>query len=368
MNKKYLYQISAFLLGTILMVGCVEWDEFESLDLDAAPTVTVVQSAVGDSLIAVDVTSSANGFVSVIILEGTGNVVPSDSVALLKGNVSYLDFASVEVEADVAVTVTFASGIEQDASYEVMAVSANADGVVSEVAVLAITTADTYAPAFVSASPDFTYDPIIEPGDTIVISFDEPVILGSGAFSFEGFYSGDVFEVTNATVSGNNVYLPVPVDFAYREYIWLHWETGAVVDAEGNETSALTTFLDGGAFSGAFWRIVAMKHPVLSVTPDVEVDQIAGFTITLTFGDNVSIANLEDGDITIVYDDEGGLVTTADVPAADVLAAGMEVTIDQSSFVPTTGTVTLVVPEGVIGVGIGNPNAEYSATWNIATL
>ena len=113
MKTRYLYQFGALLLVMIAMVSCIKWEEFESLDLDAAPTVSIDVVSVGDSSITVNLTSTLDGYVSAILVYGTGNAVP-DSSSLLTSNVLYEEFVSVEVTGGQAVSYTFTEGVEQD--------------------------------------------------------------------------------------------------------------------------------------------------------------------------------------------------------------------------------------------------------------
>jgi len=223
-NTRILFKLSALLLGIVLMFGCAEWEEFESLDVASAPSVTVELANAADSTVTVDVTNSMDGFVSVILLADTGNAVPEDGEALLTENVAYDQFASMEAAAGEAVSVTF-DGLVQNSLYEVMAVAANGDGVVSEVSVLEVSTGDAYAPGLVEAVPGFTYSPVVDMGDTIMLVFDEPVAIGDGSFSFETFFGGQLEEVPadHVFASGNMVGVVLPFDPAYGDYLWMHW-------------------------------------------------------------------------------------------------------------------------------------------------
>lgn len=368
-NTSILFKISALLLGIVLMFGCAEWEEFESLDVASAPSVTVTLESTADSTVTVDVTNSMDGFVAAIILADTGNPVPEDAEALLTGNVVYDQYDYMEAAADEAVEITF-SGLVQNSMYEIMAVAANEDGVVSEVSVLEVTTGDAYAPSFVEATPGFTYDPVIFPGDTIYATFDEPIMLGDGNFSFETFFLGQLEEVPDDHVflAGEaTVGVILPFEPAYGDYLWLHWEEGAVTDLVGNEVTALTTIFDGenGVFVGAYWRMAQVEMDVESFTPDTDVAQDPGFDIVLTYGSGVDAGDVADGDITLTYDDGAGIVVTVDVMADDLVVSGGDLTIPQVEMIPFGGTVTVHVPEGVLSLGFGNPNAEFSATWDV---
>lgn len=253
--------------------------------------------------------------------------------------------------------------------YEIMAVAANEDGVLSEVEVLEVRTDDSNAPGLVATYPGFTYDPTLAQGDTIVLEFDEPVQLGEGAFSIETFFTGQLVEVPaeNVIAQGPYVFVILPAEFPYREYIWMHWEANAVTDLSGNGVDALTTYFDGdaGAFVGAYWRMMTMPIAVESVAPGDGTTQAAGFDIVMSFGTGVDAGDVADGDITLTYDDGAGIVTMVGVPAADVAAAGGDVTVSQNAFAATTGTVTIDVPEGIIFDAFGNPNSAFTASWTL---
>jgi len=366
-NTRILFKLSALLLGIVLMFGCAEWEEFESLDVASAPSVTVELANAADSTVTVDVTNSMDGFVSVILLADTGNAVPEDGEALLTENVAYDQFASMEAAAGEAVSVTF-DGLVQNSLYEVMAVAANEDGVVSEVSVLEVSTGDAYAPGLVEAVPGFTYSPVVDMGDTIMLVFDEPVAIGDGSFSFETFFGGQLEEVPadHVFASGNMVGVVLPFDPAYGDYLWMHWEADAVTDLVGNGVDALTTIFDSdnGAFIGAYWRMVQVAMAP-SIAPATDDAQAPGFDIVLSFDAGVDAGDVADGSITLTYDDGAGVITTVDVPAADVTASGTDLTIAQTVFTPTSGTVTVDVPAELLSIGFGNPSAAVSATWDL---
>ena len=367
-RNKYLIQGSVFLLSIFMMFGCVQWEEFESIDVASAPTVTVVVSSAADSSIVVDVTSSMDGFVAAILLTGTANDT-SDAEALLTGNVLYESYAYGEAEASVA--NSFAFSAVQDSDYEIMAVAANSDGVVSSVAIVTVATTDTHAPTLVSISPESSYS-AATPFDVVFsIEYDENVVLGDGEFSFETWYGGEVIAVAaeDVNVAGNIVSFGLPFVPDYREYLWLHWEEGTVTDNAGNAADGFTTVFDGAGFVGAYWRVVAMDMDVVTVAPDVAVAQAEGFDIVLTFSDGVDAGDVADGDITLEYNANDTITMyTQFVPAADVVASGNTLTISQTGTTLASGMVTLTIPEGLLFVGIGNPVVAIKETWNIAEV
>ncbi len=371
MKTKYLYQLSAFLLGIIVMFGCAKFEDFESLDLDPAPIVSLTLVSAADSTISVDVTSSMSGYVAAILLTGTGNEVP-DSSALLQQNVLYDEYKFLEAVANETISFTYAS-VVQDAEYEVMAVAVNEDGMVSDVSVLAVSSTDSYGPQLVSTTPEITYGYALDPDVALVLTFDEAVILGSGDFSYEVPWSGiPIVDIPaeNVSVDGVNVFITIPDGYIHGDYFWLHYEEGAVVDAAGNETEALSTYYDGdlNAFIGVYWSVVPIYMEPVSITPDVAVAQAADFDIVLTFSDYVSAVGdtIYSGDITLTYDDGAGMVTQVDVPSEDVVIAGTTVTISQTVFSPGGGTVTVDIPEDIMTVYYDNPIVAITETWDIA--
>lgn len=362
-------QISTFLLGLILLVGCAEFEEFESAELSDGPALTVSLSAAGDSLITVEMTSNTNGYIVAALMSDTANPVPENKESLAKGNIVNDEYFYKEVEVNEVVSYTFTSGVLQNALYEIMAVAADENGVLSAIEVLEVATVDTYAPGFVTSYPEFTYDPTLAQRDTIVLEFDEMVMLGDGSFSIETYFTGQLLEVPaeNLFVVENYVFVVLPADFPYREYIWMHWEADAVTDLSGNGVEAFNTYYDAdaGSFVGAFWRMMTMPFDVQSVTPENGSDQTPGFDIVLSFAVTVDISELTDGDIILTYNDGAGMTTIIEVPVADISAAGGEVTIGQNAFAASTGTVTIDIPAGVIFDGFGNPNSAFSASWNL---
>jgi hypothetical protein len=364
-----MYQISTFLLGLIFLAGCAQFEEFESAELSDGPALTVSLSAAGDSLITVEMTSSANGYIVAALMSDTANPVPENKESLAKGNIVNDEYFYKEVEANEVVSYTFTTGVFQNAFYEIMAVAADENGVLSDIEVLEVATADTYAPGFVTSYPGFTYDPILVQGDTIVLEFDEMVVLGEGNFSIETFFTGQVVEVPagNLFAVENYVFVILPEEFPYREYIWMHWEADAVEDISGNGVAALNTTYDSdaGAFLGAYWRMTSMSFDVQSVTPEDGSDQTPGFDIVLSYKEAVDISELTDGDIILTYNDGAGITSIIEVPLADISATGGDIIIRQNAFLASAGTVTIDIPAGVVFDGFGNSNNAFTASWNL---
>ena len=150
-----------------------------------------------------------------------------------------------------------------------------------------------------------------------------------------------------------------------REYLWLSYPEGAFTDHSGNLAAAIETGFndEGNGFVGLYWRAEARLFEVQSVSPeDGGLIVASAFCIVVTFEEAVDADDVSDGDITLSYDD-GLNVLTRSVLASELSVDGNELTI-AASYAPSPGmSITLDIPEDVLGIGIGNPNAEFTASW-----
>ncbi|MFZ5938941.1 MAG: hypothetical protein ACOYXB_00070 [Bacteroidota bacterium] len=362
MKTRYLKKFGAFILLGILAASCATFEDYESLDLPDAPTVTLQLVTAADSSITVSLSTSMEGYIGICILEGTGNAVP-DSGNLLTGNLNYIDFVSRKLAANTAESITLGQDmIEQDMSYEVMAVAANSDGVVSAVTVLEVQTSDTHAPNPIGSDPESSFDQVYTPGDPVEIFFDEWVVVDpEKEFLFETYFTGLTFGADSAVSTGYSI-LVYPSELVPNgDYFQLSYEEGVVSDMSGNPVAALSSSLDDAV--GFFWRAV-------KVVMDAEVgpageSQPADFTVTLTFGDFVDFSSAyTTGDVAFVYYTETG-ENKIYVPDGNISISDNVVTITQP-FVAASGTVVeLSVPQGAFSVGVYNPSGEISANWTI---
>ncbi|MEZ5070972.1 MAG: hypothetical protein R2751_08400 [Bacteroidales bacterium] len=352
----------------LTLVSCFEFEEFESTNMGAAPTITLAEVSVQDSSITVSVTSSADGYASVILLPGSGNAVPEDAEDLLTNNVASLEFQSKKVSGSTAAEFTF-SGLIQYAVYEVMAAANNGNGKISTVATLVVGTEDSHAPVLSATDPGITYSPVLAPDGPVYLVFDEPVLYDdSKDLTFSTWYGGADILASAVEVDGNVVTVTPAEAFGYRDYVWLSYPAGAFTDHAGNEVEEMVTYLDGSSFVGLYWRVEAFTYEPESVSPAAGAVADPAFTVVLTFADVVDADDVADGDITFTYVETvaGGTVTyDLAVPSSDVSAAGNDLTI-VPPMVPVSGTeVTITIPEGLLGIGYGNPNAEFTETWTI---
>jgi len=366
-NIKYIKRIGIFVLALVMTAACVKWEQETSPTLESASTVTLAVLSSGDSSVVVSYSSSANGYVALNLFEGTGNEVPAeeaDREAFLTGNVTSMEYIRSETEAGTVYQYTF-EGLIQNTSYEVMGVANNSDGVVSQAELLPIATADNYNPVLTGTDPEVTYDPILPIDGSVTLIFDEPILYDDTKdLTFSEFYDGEDVVAGSVTVSGNTATVALGADLTNRDYVLLSYPEGAFTDLAGNPADSVASYLDGSSFVGLYWRAEAKDFEAVSVTP-TDTYQDPGFDIVVTFAEGVSVSGVEDGDITLTYDDGLDVLTKA-VLASELSAAGNELTITQSYMAPQGVEVMLSIPEDVLSIGIGNPNAEVAASWIIA--
>jgi hypothetical protein len=362
-SNKYFKPIGLLVVLALMVVSCTEFEEFQSKTYGSGPTITLAQVAVQDSTFTVSVTSSADGYASVILLPGTGNTPPEDPEDLATGNLNAMAYQSKKVTANTAKNFTF-TGLVQDAAYEVMAVGTNLDGKYSDVSTLAVGTDDTYPPVLVGTSPSTGYTPILPVDGSVDLIFDEPVIYDNTKdLVFREFYDAADVVAGSVTVSGNTATVTLGENLTYRDYVLLSYPEGAFTDLSGNPVAAMDSHPDGSTFVGLFWRAEAMVYDPESIAP-AETVVPADFDIVITFPDSVHASRVTDGDITLTYDD-GRDVLIRSVLASEVSTAGNDLTITQSYTAGPGVSVTLNIPAEILDIGINNPNAVITSSWSI---
>ena len=300
-NIKYIKRIGIFVLALVISAACVKWDEETSPPMDPASTVTLGVSSVGDSSVVISYSNSSAGFVALNLFAGTGNTVPTeleDREAMLTGNVVSMDYYTGETVGGETYTVTF-DGLIQDASYEVMGVANNADGIVSDVVVQVVNTADSHPPVLLDTDPVVGYDPVLPVDGSVTLIFDEPIAYDNTKdLTFSEFFDGEDVLAGDVTVSGNTATVSLGADLTNRDYVLLSYPEGTFTDLTGNQVAAMDSYLDGNAFVGLYWRAEAMDFEAISVTP-VEDLVLSGFDIVVTFAEEVDadlvISNLSPG-------------------------------------------------------------------------
>jgi hypothetical protein len=317
----------------------------------------------------VSFTNSSSGYVALNLYEGTGNAVPTeleDREAMLTGNVSSMEYYSAQTAVGEVYQVTF-EGLIQDASYEVLGVANNEDGIVSEVTVQVLNTADSHSPVLTGTDPEVGTDAILPLGGPVVLVFDEPVLYDATKDLTFTELNDDVDVVAGSVVVDGNVVTVTPgEDFTNRDYALLSYPEGAFTDLSGNLAAEMDSYYDGveDELIGWYWRAETKVFDAVTVIP-AEAYAPTEFDIVVTFAEPVSAAAVEDGDITLSYDD-GLDVLVKGVLASEVSAVGNVLTITQSYVAAQGVKVSLNIPEELLSVGYGNPNGEVTGSWTIS--
>ncbi len=370
-NIKYIKRISIFVLALVIAAACAKWESETSPTLESASTVTLAVLSAGDSSVVISFANSSNGYVGLNLYEGTGNAVPTekeDREAMLTGNVTSMEYYSAETATGNVYQVTF-TGLVQDASYEVMGVANNGDGVVSEVAVQVVNTSDSNPPVLTVTDPEVGLDAVLPVDGSVVLVFDEAVVYDdTKALTFSEFYDAEDV-VAGVVVDGNMVTVTPGEDLTNRDYVMLSYPEGAFTDLSGNLTAEMDSYFTGTGFAGLYWRAEGKEFEAVSIAPAEEVVP-AGFDIVVTFAERVRLTDgygdplVMDGDITLSYDNGLDVLTKA-VLASELSADGNDLTITQSYLAGPGVEVTLNIPAELIDIGNRNPNAEVTASWSI---
>lgn len=361
------------MLALVVAAACVKWEEETNPSMGSASTVTLGVSSVGDSSVVISYSNSGDGYVALNLFAGTGNAVPTeleDREAMLTGNVVSMDYYTGETTAGETYEVTF-GGLVQDASYEVMGVGNNSDGIVSDVVVQVVNTGDSHPPMLTGTDPEVTYDPVVPVDGSVTLIFDEAILYDDTKdLTFSKFYAGEDVLAGSVEVSGNMATVTPAEVMENREIIMLSYPEGTFTDLTGNPADSMASYyVSGAGMVGLYWRTEEEVKEAVSVAPEEGVVP-TGFDIVVTFPEEVKLLDpyddpyIGDGDITLTYDD-GVDILIKSVMASDVSAAGNELTILQPYEAAPGVEVTLDIPEGLFDIGNRNPNGEVSATWNI---
>lgn len=368
---KYIKLIGLFVVAMVFSISCVKWDEETQPTMDSASSVTVNLTTVGDSSLTVTVSNSKAGYIAVHLFEGTGIAIPEDDdvkESVMTGNVGSMAYYSIQSAPGEVYTITFSEGIQQDASYEVLAFASNADGVISDGALLQATTSDAYAPVLMEVDPAPGDDAIFEQGASITLYFDEAVVVDpSKEFTLITLFSG-IREAGTAVAMGNTVVITPVSDYPEGDYVFLSYPDGAVTDPTGNAADGISSGLDDEGYPmGIYTRMVRPLRAAVSVGP--EADSIpVGSSIEIVFDDAVDAdSKIKQGMISLTYyDAEDTPVTVEYVDPATLTFSEMTATVPQAYAGAGAGWyVELYVAEEAFDIGIYVPNAEVEGSWKL---
>lgn len=275
--KKYI--IGLFSAICLMGAGCTEFDDFTPVDMGEGPAVTVTAEKTAVDAFKVTITpAEGTVYYSYIVTDEAMTVDPDQLLqAKYKGSVL------VKAAEKPSVSGTL-SDQNLGATYYVYAVASNEKGVCGAVASASIALPDEEAPYLVNV-PDGNKYVATNGGRSIVLTFNETVVRGSGAITYD-VTKGDFTSYANGTIESvviNNesvtITLPESVVFDENEavsYVFLDFAEGAFADAGGNVSDALVGGVDEETQTVAapYWEYKAGTN---GGGVEIEIDEAKGY-------------------------------------------------------------------------------------------
>lgn len=275
--KKYI--IGLFSAICLMGAGCTEFDDFTPVDMGEGPAVTVTAEKTAVDAFKVTITpAEGTVYYSYIVTDEAMTVDPDQLLqAKYKGSVL------VKAAEKPSVSGTL-SDQSLGATYYVYAVASNEKGVCGAVASASIALPDEEAPYLVNV-PDGNKYVATNGGRSVVLTFNETVVRGSGAITYD-VTKGDLTSYANGTIESvviNNesvtITLPESVVFDENEavsYVFLDFAEGAFADAGGNQSAALVGGVDEETQTVAapYWE---HKAGTTGGGVEIEIDDAQGF-------------------------------------------------------------------------------------------
>lgn len=275
--KKYI--IGLFSAICLMGAGCTEFDDFTPVDMGEGPAVTVTAEKTAVDAFKVTITpAEGTVYYSYIVTDEAMTVDPDQLLqAKYKGSVL------VKAAEKPSVSGTL-SDQNLGATYYVYAVASNEKGVCGAVASASIALPDEEAPYLVNV-PDGNKYVATNGGRSIVLTFNETVVRGSGAITYD-VTKGDLTSYANGTIESvviNNesvtITLPESVVFDENEavsYVFLDFAEGAFADAGGNVSAALVGGVDEETqiVAAPYWEYKAGTN---GGGVEIEIDEAKGY-------------------------------------------------------------------------------------------
>lgn len=275
--KKYI--IGLFSAICLMGAGRTEFDDFTPVDMGEGPAVTVTAEKTAVDAFKVTITpAEGTVYYSYIVTDEAMTVDPDQLLqAKYKGSVL------VKAAEKPSVSGTL-SDQNLGATYYVYAVASNEKGVCGAVASASIALPDEEAPYLVNV-PDGNKYVATNGGRSIVLTFNETVVRGSGAITYD-VTKGDLTSYANGTIESvviNNesvtITLPESVVFDENEavsYVFLDFAEGAFADAGGNVSAALVGGVDEETQTVAapYWEYKAGTN---GGGVEIEIDEAKGY-------------------------------------------------------------------------------------------
>lgn len=275
--KKYI--IGLFSAICLMGAGCTEFEDFTPVDMGEGPAVTVTAEKTAVDAFKVTITPAEGTVYYSYIVTDEAMTVDPDQLLQAKYEGSTL----VKAAEKPSVSGTL-SNQNLGATYYVYAVASNEKGVCGAVASASVELPDEEAPYLVNV-PDGNKYKATNGGRSVVLTFNETVVRGSGAITYD-VTKGDLTSYANGTIESvviNNesvtITLPESVVFDENEavsYVFLDFAEGAFADAGGNVSAALVGGVDEETQTVAapYWEYTAAQESDFTFAglPESETD------------------------------------------------------------------------------------------------
>ena len=379
--KKFLLYLTVCV--AIVATGCTDFGEENQLTFSDASPVEISNISSESTSITFTVTPKGDsGFFSWMIVaadEADASIQPDRVLKLTAGGLAKAT-NNFNVRRDTTVTIT---KLTPYTVYQIYAVNASKDGIVSAVKNASIRTKDD------GGKPAPTKFAIAD--TTVTLTFHEPLQRGNGkvyvsyfakntlsghkplkiAAGFEAFNPQDiVLEESRLSVSGSELVIKLPKAPA-GAYASITYDEGAVLDLEGNKASAYVnkadTLISGAPSRGITVAVADKTWKLRSEFADINPDTVATFEDWYEF----SIAALPDSGVVIrkkmeekptVTFHESNKFTTINV---DDWGISKNVLLFYLPEEPVRGaTVDLFIPAGAVEDVYGNKNEKLTVEGN----
>ncbi|MFV0267785.1 MAG: hypothetical protein ACK5HT_11690 [Draconibacterium sp.] len=376
--KKYFAYIIACV--TLVAVGCTDFGEETQLTLPGAPAIEITGITPGDQGDDVTFTvkpAGSAGYYSWVLVksEEVDSTILNAPDRVLKQQVSGVETGILKYAEQPDATVNI-SGLTPFTVYQLYAVASSVDGVNGEVKNIQFRTLDDGSKPTPQA---------VEIADTTVtLTFHEPLNLGTGKVfvsyfakntvsgdkplvvepGYEQFNTQDIeIPAEGLSVSGNKLVIGLPYASA-GAYASITYEEGAVLDLEGNGSSAYTakadTLISGVPSRGLTVRVAVKAWDLHSEFEKSNPDTVATFAkwedliIPALADEGITVVKKITSTISTVMYRQPGKVVTLDVTTWRLMD-GVPVFLLPEE--PARGaTVDLSVPEGAFEDVYGNTN------------
>lgn len=336
----------------VVFAGCTDFGTENSVNLPEAPTVSISNVLpVSDSKISFTVApESEAGYYSWLVVESEiadSTISATNILKLLDKTGVASGIANYAISLDTVIEV---NDLTPFTVYQIYAVASSKDGVVSPVSIATVRTLDD------GSKP--TPMGVVLNDTTVTLTFHEPLQLGEGkvfvSYFAKNTLSGPTLAIkpgkesfnpqdvevpeSSLLVDGNDLVIELPGAHA-GAYASVTYEAGAVLDLEGNLSSAYTrkadTLVSGAPARGITVHLANQTWDLHNEFETINPDTVVFFTSWNT----LMIAALPDEGITI------GKKVAAATPTVTYKVVGKKTTIDVSTWGTSSGVPVFMLPE-----------------------